>query len=178
MAEKVDAFFVIAAALNRDARANDSTTTRNTGRIVEAAKVLGFTDAEIVQLLCRLDGALVSQGSPYDLPNNIRELREKRGFSMKKLADHVGTSAPQIQRLELGQRRLTVEWMGGSPYLSGRSPGRRGGGARGVSKQTAETGHRRGKQTAEPRWQGGRYFPSAPRACWQCLRHPDPSIAS
>ena len=111
MAEKVDAFFVIAAAWNRDASANDTTATRNTGRIVEAAKVLEFTDAEIVQLLCQLDGGLVSQGSPYDLPNNIRELREERGFSAKKLADRVGTTQATISRLEQGKRKLTVEWM-------------------------------------------------------------------
>jgi DNA-binding Xre family transcriptional regulator len=111
MAEKVDAFFVIAAAWNRDASGNETTTTPSTARVVEAAKVLGFTDAEIVQLLCRLDGALVSQVSPTDLPNNIRELREKRGFSITKLADHIGTSHATISGLELGQRQLTEEWM-------------------------------------------------------------------
>jgi len=46
--KRVDPFFVIAAAWNRDASANDTTTTRNTGRVVEAAKALGFTDAEMV----------------------------------------------------------------------------------------------------------------------------------
>ena len=43
--------------------------------------------------------------------NKIRNLRKKKGFTMKKLADAVGTSQQQIDRLEKNQRRLTVDWM-------------------------------------------------------------------
>lgn len=45
------------------------------------------------------------------LPNRISYLRKKRGLSMQKLAHAAGTSQQQIDRLEKGQRRLTVEWM-------------------------------------------------------------------
>ena len=43
--------------------------------------------------------------------NRIKELREARGLSAADLAEMVGTSQPQITRLERGVRRLTVEWM-------------------------------------------------------------------
>ena len=45
------------------------------------------------------------------LPNRISYLRKKRCFSMQKLASKTGTSQQQIDRLEKGRRRLTVEWM-------------------------------------------------------------------
>jgi transcriptional regulator with XRE-family HTH domain len=44
-------------------------------------------------------------------PNRIREMRELRGLSQKKLADAVGTSQPQIDRLEKGDRGLDQDWM-------------------------------------------------------------------
>lgn len=44
-------------------------------------------------------------------PNRIAALRERRGLSQAELAKLVGTSQPQIQRLEADQRRLTVGWM-------------------------------------------------------------------
>lgn len=40
----------------------------------------------------------------------IRVLREKIGLTQQQLADAVGTSQPQIRRLEAGERRLTKEW--------------------------------------------------------------------
>jgi transcriptional regulator with XRE-family HTH domain len=43
--------------------------------------------------------------------NNIKKLREELGWSQEKLARAVGTSGPQINRLEKSQRRLTQEWM-------------------------------------------------------------------
>lgn len=43
--------------------------------------------------------------------NRIRILRKKRGMTMQALASSMGTSQQQIDRLEKGQRRLTVEWM-------------------------------------------------------------------
>lgn len=44
-------------------------------------------------------------------PNRIAYLRRKKGLSMQKLAARVDTSQQQIDRLEKGQRRLTVDWM-------------------------------------------------------------------
>src|SRR6185369_8501136 len=52
-----------------------------------------------------------------EMPNRIRELREKAGLSLQKLAEMIikldgePTSAQQIDRLEKGQRRLTQDWM-------------------------------------------------------------------
>lgn len=43
--------------------------------------------------------------------NRIREIRERRGLSQSQLAAAVGTTQPQINRLETGVRKLTVEWM-------------------------------------------------------------------
>ncbi|MBS1067162.1 helix-turn-helix domain-containing protein [Gluconobacter cerinus] len=43
--------------------------------------------------------------------NSIREIRELRGFSQAWVAEALGTSQSQIDRLEKGQRRLTVEWL-------------------------------------------------------------------
>jgi phage repressor protein C with HTH and peptisase S24 domain len=45
------------------------------------------------------------------MKNRIREFRERAGLSMQALADRAGTSAPQINKLEKGERRLTVDWM-------------------------------------------------------------------
>lgn len=43
--------------------------------------------------------------------NRIREWRQKRGWSLQQLADAIGTSKSQVDKLEKGTRRLTVEWM-------------------------------------------------------------------
>jgi len=43
--------------------------------------------------------------------NNLRQLRTAQGLSQAKLADRAGTSAQQIDRLEKGERKLTVEWL-------------------------------------------------------------------
>jgi phage repressor protein C with HTH and peptisase S24 domain len=45
------------------------------------------------------------------LPNRIRAFRERAGLSMQALAERAGTSAPQINKLEKGDRKLTVDWM-------------------------------------------------------------------
>jgi transcriptional regulator with XRE-family HTH domain len=44
------------------------------------------------------------------MPNRLKEIRTKRKLSQQQLADLVGTSNPQIGRLENGQRKLTREW--------------------------------------------------------------------
>lgn len=43
--------------------------------------------------------------------NRIKDLREARGLSTAALAVMVGTSQPQISRLEKGERKLTEDWM-------------------------------------------------------------------
>ncbi|MDD3289081.1 MAG: LexA family transcriptional regulator [Alphaproteobacteria bacterium] len=46
-----------------------------------------------------------------DSPNRIRELRRQRNMTLQQLAESIGTSKSQIDKLEKGARRLTVEWM-------------------------------------------------------------------
>lgn len=43
--------------------------------------------------------------------NNIETLRVARGWSRPELANRMGTSGQQVERLEKGQRKLTQEWM-------------------------------------------------------------------
>lgn len=43
--------------------------------------------------------------------NRLRSIRTAKKLSQQKLADLVGTSAPQINRLEKSRRKLTVEWL-------------------------------------------------------------------
>jgi phage repressor protein C with HTH and peptisase S24 domain len=45
------------------------------------------------------------------MANRIREFRERARLSMQALADRAGTTASQINKLEKGERRLTVDWM-------------------------------------------------------------------
>jgi len=45
------------------------------------------------------------------MANRLREFRDLAGLSMQALADRVGTTAPQINKLEKGERRLTLDWM-------------------------------------------------------------------
>jgi SOS-response transcriptional repressor LexA len=42
---------------------------------------------------------------------SIRHRRQTLNLSLQKLADRVGTSKGQIDKLEKGQRRLTVDWL-------------------------------------------------------------------
>lgn len=44
-------------------------------------------------------------------PNRIRELRQRLGLSQAALAERIGSSQPQIDRLEKNGRRLTDDWM-------------------------------------------------------------------
>ena len=45
------------------------------------------------------------------MSNRLKEFRDQAGLSMQALADRVGTTAPQINKLEKGERRLTLDWM-------------------------------------------------------------------
>jgi transcriptional regulator with XRE-family HTH domain len=44
--------------------------------------------------------------------NRVREWRHRRELSIEELARRSRTTASQISKLERGERRLTVEWMG------------------------------------------------------------------
>lgn len=46
----------------------------------------------------------------YQFGMGLRELREAEGLTQTQLAEAVGTSQPQINRLENGDRKLTKEW--------------------------------------------------------------------
>ena len=46
-----------------------------------------------------------------DTMNRIRELRHARRLSLVETARLAGTTVQQLSRLELGERRLTVDWM-------------------------------------------------------------------
>ncbi len=43
--------------------------------------------------------------------NRLKEFRLRADLSMQALALRVGTTAPQISKLEKGERRMTVDWM-------------------------------------------------------------------
>jgi len=45
------------------------------------------------------------------MSNKIKEVRLEKGLTLQGLAERVGTSAPQIDRLERGLRRLTIDWL-------------------------------------------------------------------
>lgn len=45
------------------------------------------------------------------MDNRIMELRKTQGYSREKLAQILGTNTGQVQKLEKGDRRLTLHWM-------------------------------------------------------------------
>lgn len=45
------------------------------------------------------------------MPNRIRALRVARNLTLDDVAERIGTSVQQVSRLELGERRLTDDWM-------------------------------------------------------------------
>jgi transcriptional regulator with XRE-family HTH domain len=55
--------------------------------------------------------------------NRLHELRKAKGFSLEALADRVGTTKMQIQRLEKGTRRLSDHWIYRLAPVLGVSPG-------------------------------------------------------
>lgn len=46
--------------------------------------------------------------TPHEI---LRKIRKSRGLTEEQLANRIGTSQQQINRLENGGRRITVEWM-------------------------------------------------------------------
>ncbi len=45
------------------------------------------------------------------MSNRLQELREARGLTLRALASLVGTSNQQLNKLELGKRQLTTDWL-------------------------------------------------------------------
>ena len=45
------------------------------------------------------------------MENNIAKFRAQKGLTMQQLAELVGTSQQQIDRLEKGKRKISAEWM-------------------------------------------------------------------
>jgi repressor LexA len=45
------------------------------------------------------------------MPNNIRELRNKKGLTMRELADRMGIHHTTIAKLERSERRLSMDWV-------------------------------------------------------------------
>lgn len=43
--------------------------------------------------------------------NNIKKIRKSRGLTQKQLAEMIGSSFQQIQKLEKGERRLAENWL-------------------------------------------------------------------
>lgn len=56
-------------------------------------------------------GAYNSMQYPVMSSNRIKDWRLKRGWSMQQLAEAAATTRSQIDKLERGERRLTVDWM-------------------------------------------------------------------
>ena len=49
--------------------------------------------------------------SIQQIHGRIRDFRKQKGLTMGELAELAGTSQQQIDRLEKGKRRLTLEWL-------------------------------------------------------------------
>lgn len=45
------------------------------------------------------------------MANRIRQLRQERGLTLDDLAAAIGTTFQQVQRLEVGTRRLSEKWI-------------------------------------------------------------------
>ena len=43
--------------------------------------------------------------------NKLREIRKAKKMALKDVAESANTSVQQVQRLERGERRLTVDWV-------------------------------------------------------------------
>lgn len=56
--------------------------------------------------------AISRRGTNAAMHNRIKELREKRGWSMRDLATRVNTTSSTINKLEKGITRLNVDWIG------------------------------------------------------------------
>jgi transcriptional regulator with XRE-family HTH domain len=48
---------------------------------------------------------------PYEVLKTLQSARHQRGMSLQELAEKMGTTKSQVDKLEKGERRLTVEWL-------------------------------------------------------------------
>jgi transcriptional regulator with XRE-family HTH domain len=46
-----------------------------------------------------------------EIRNHVQELRRERKLTQEKLARRIGTTGPQINRLEKSQRKISVDWL-------------------------------------------------------------------
>ncbi len=51
------------------------------------------------------------QSKPRDYPGTIRRMRQRLGMTLAEAARGAGTTAGQVMKLEVGERRLTLEWL-------------------------------------------------------------------
>lgn len=63
----------------------------------------------ILKRIWPLWAARTAQRTP--LANRLQELRETRGLTLRELAELVGTSNQQLNKLELSKRQLTTNWL-------------------------------------------------------------------
>jgi transcriptional regulator with XRE-family HTH domain len=61
-------------------------------------------------MLAYMEAASIHAGRNF-MQNNIAVIRKKKGLSLTDLARFAGTTKAQIQKLERGDRRLSLEWM-------------------------------------------------------------------
>src|SRR3569833_4523064 len=54
---------------------------------------------------------MARRSSVNGVKNRIATLRKERGLTLAAVADAAGTTKAQIQKLERGDRRLSLEWM-------------------------------------------------------------------
>lgn len=54
---------------------------------------------------------MVHQSGDAALVSRIRKIRESKQLTLQQVAERARTSHQQIQRLEKGERKLTVEWL-------------------------------------------------------------------
>ncbi len=112
--------------------------------IKQASLVVDHTQSGV------LNGVMTKQA------NRIRELRATLGLSQRLLADAVNTTAQQIDRLEKGERSLTVAWMRRLAIPLRVSPEAIMGGA--------EQPQNDFKQPATARWEDREHRPVSPQS--------------
>lgn len=62
-------------------------------------------------------------GQTEEMKNRLKEWRERRGLTLQKVADHLGTQPPQIHKLESGKLKLKAETLTALAELYKCSPG-------------------------------------------------------
>jgi DNA-binding Xre family transcriptional regulator len=57
-----------------------------------------------------------------EFQTRIREFRQAKGMSTRELAEKLGTSQPNLTRMETGSQAVTVEWLHKIGYVLGVTP--------------------------------------------------------